>query len=180
MKKLLFVAMATLALMTTACGGNKSQKEGDAEGEQAKKEMAWQTYTNDNYGYSIEVPGDMTKRETMIEENGTIFSLDGDEGVTLNRIDITGGKDMFDEEYTPERIKAYYEDDIANKDVTSSECGDNYYTFSILGGEYCDQINYNIYNGSRYVTVVVCYEPGFEDKLGGDVAKRVFESIKFK
>ena len=175
--------MAAVALMTTACGGNKQQKEGAAEGEQteqAQKEVAWQTYTNDNYGYSVDVPGDMTKRETLIEESGTIFSYDGEEGVTLNRIDITGGKDMFDDEYTPERIKARYEDDIANKEVTSSECGDNYYTYSLLGGQYCDEIDYYFFNGSRYVTVVVCYEPGSEDKLGGEVAQRVFKSIKFK
>ncbi len=175
--------MAVLAMMTTACGGNKSQKEGAAEGEQTEqtqKEAAWQTYTNDNYGYSVEVPGDMRKNETMIEENGTIFSYDEEGGITLNRIDISGSKDMFGDEYTPERIRAYYEDEIANKDVTSSECGDNYYTYSLLGGEYCDQINYYLYKGDRCVTVIVCYEPDFKDKLGGDVAKRVFESIKFK
>lgn len=182
MKKVLFVVVAMLALMTTACSGNKSQKEGAAEAGQteAEQKSAWQTYTNDKYGYSIEVPGDMTKRETMTEENGTIFSYDGEEGVTLNRIDITGSEDMFGDEYTPERIKAYYEDDIANKDVTSSECGDNYYTYSILGGEYCDQINYYVYNGSRCVSVVVCYEKDHADKLGGEVAEHVFKSVKFK
>ena len=179
MKKVLFVAMAAVAMMTTACG-NKSQKDGAAEGEQQEQKAAWQTYTNDNYGYSVEVPGDMTKRETMTEDNGTIYSYDGKEGVTLNRVDITGGKDMFDDEYTPERIKARYEDDITNKDVTSSECGDNYYTYSILGGESCDEIDYYFFNGSRYVTVVVCYEPKCKDKLGGDVAKHIFNSIKFK
>ena len=182
MKKVLFVAMAALAMMTTSCG-NKAQKEVTAEGEQAEQteqKATWQTYTNDNYGYSIEVPGDMSKRETLTEENGTIYSYDGDEGITFNRIDITGGKDMFDDEYTPERIKARYEDDITNKDVTSSECGDNYYTYSILGGEYCDEIDYYFFNGNRYVTVVVCYEPDFKDKLGGDVAKHVFQSIQFK
>lgn len=183
MKKVLFAALAVMAMMTTACSGNKSQKDGAAEGEQTEQAQGgdtWQTYTNDNYGYSIEVPGDMTKRETMTEDNGTIFSYDGKEGATFNRIDITGGKDMFDEEYTPERIKARYEDDIAGKELTSSECGDNYYTYSILGGDYCDEIDYYFFNGNRYVTVVVCYEPDFKNKLGGDVAKHVFESIKFK
>lgn len=180
MKKVLFVAMAMLALMASC--GNKSQKEGAAEAEQ---KSTWQTYTNDNYGYSIEVPGDMTKRETMVEENGTIFSYDGEEGVTLNRIDITGSKDMFGDEYTPERIKAYYEDEIAIMNPTSSECGDNYYTYTILGGEHgdkiqCDQINYYVYNGSRCVSVVVCYEKDHADKLGGEVAEHVFKSVKFK
>lgn len=180
MKKIVFMALAVLAMMTTACDNKKSKTEA-AEGEQTEQQgQTWQTYTNDNYGYSVEVPGDMTKRETLTEDNGTIFSYDGAEGVTFNRIDITGGKDMFDDEYTPERIKARYEDDIANMDVTSSECGDNYYTYSILGGEYCDQINYYFFNGSRYVTVVVCYEPDCKDKLGGEVAQRVFKSIKFK
>ena len=180
MKKIVFMAMAALALMTTACDNKKSKTEA-AEGEQTEQqEQTWQTYTNDNYGYSVEVPGDMSKRETLIEDDGTIFSYDGEEGFTFNRIDIAGFKDIMDEEYTPERIKARYEDDIANKEVTSSECGDNYYTYSILGGEYCDQINYYLFNGSRYVTVVVCYEPDFKDKLGSDVAKHVFQSIKFK
>ena len=34
MKKVLFAALAVMAMMTTACSGNKSQKDGAAEGEQ--------------------------------------------------------------------------------------------------------------------------------------------------
>ncbi len=174
--------MAALALMTTACGGNKSQKEGAAEGEQTEQteqKATWQTYTNDNYGYSIEVPGDMSKRETLTEENGTIYSYDGDEGVTFNRIDISGGKQIFDEEYTPEKVKSEYEYWTENKEITNEELGDNYFTYTIPGDE-LTEIDYYIYKGSNYVIVNICYEPGFEDKLGGDVAKHVFQSIKFK
>lgn len=181
MKKLIFMAMAALAMMTTACG-NKSQKEGAAEGEQTEqteKKVTWQTYTNDNYGYSIEVPGDMSKRETLTEENGTIYSYDGEEGVTFNRIDISGGKQFFEEEYTPEKVKSEFEYWTENKEIINEELGDNYFTYTIPGDE-LTEIDYYIYQGTRYVIVTICYEKDFEKQLGGEVADHVFKSIQFK
>ena len=179
MKKIVFMALAVLAMMTTACDNKKSKTEA-AEGEQTEQQgQTWQTYTNDNYGYSIEVPGDMSKRETLTEENGTIYSYDGEEGVTFNRIDITGGEQIFNEEYTPEKVKDDYDYWTENKEIINEELGDNYFTYTIPGDE-LTQTDYHVFKGSKYVVVSICYEPGFKDKLGGDVAKHVFQSIKFK
>lgn len=179
MKKIVFMALAVLAMMTTACDNKKSKTEA-AEGEQTEQQgQTWQTYTNDNYGYSVEVPGDMSKRETLTEDNGTIYSYDGEEGVTFNRIDITGGEQIFGEEYTPEKVKDDYAFWTENKEIINEELGDDYFTYTIPGDK-LTQTDYHVFKGSKYVVVSICYEPGFKDKLSGDVAKHVFQSIKFK
>jgi len=179
MKKLVFIAMAALVMMTVACN-NKSQKENTAEGEETtEQKAAWQTYTNDNYGYSIEVPGEMEKRETLTEDNGTIYSFDGDADFTFNRIDITGGKQIFDEEYTPEKVKEEFDYWTENKEITDVEVGDNYFTYTTLGDD-LTQIDHHVYNGNRYVLVTICYDAEHEKDLSGEVADHVFKSIKFK
>ena len=180
MKKLIFVTVAALAMMTIACSGNKSQKEDAAGGEQQTEQKAtWQTYTNDNYGYSVEVPADMEKRETLTEDNGTIYSYDGDEGITFNRIDITGGKQIFDEEYTPEKVKDEFAYWTENKEIINEECGDNYFTYTIPGDD-LTQIDYYCYKGTKYVIVTICFDNDHKEALGGEVAEHVFKSIQLK
>ena len=148
--------MAALVMMTVACN-NKSQKENTAEGEETTEQKAtWQTYTNDNYGYSIEVPGEMEKRETLTEDTGTIFSFDGDADFTFNRIDITGGKQIFDEEYTPEKVKEEFDYWTENKEIINEEVGDNYFTYTIPGDD-LTQIDYYCFKGSTYVIVTIIF-----------------------
>ena len=179
MKKLVFIAMAALVMMTVACN-NKSQKENTAEGEETtEQKAAWQTYTNDNYGYSIEVPGEMEKRETLTEDNGTIYSFDGDADFTFNRIDITGGKQIFDEEYTPEKVKEEFDYWTENKEIINEEVGDNYFTYTIPGDD-LTQIDYYCFKGSTYVIVTICFDNEHAEALGGEVAAHVFKSVKIK
>ncbi len=183
MKKLVFIAMTALVMMAVACN-SKSQKENAAEGEQqteqqTEQKAAWQTYTNDNYGYSIEVPGEMEKRETLTEDTGTIFSFDGDADFTFNRIDITGGKQIFDEEYTPEKVKEEFAYWTENKEIINEEVGDNYFTYTIPGDD-LTQIDYYCFKGSTYVIVTICFDNEHAEALGGEVADHVFKSVKIK
>lgn len=178
--------MATLALMTTACGDKKSkeQADGEKEGVEVKnegkaEEPAWQTYENAKYGYSIEVPADMTKRETMTEDDGTIYSYDGDEGVTFNRIDISGGRQIFDEEYTPELVQKDFENWTDNMEVDSKECHDTWYSYTIKG-ELFTEMHRHIFKGTKKCLVMVCYDADHEAELGGEVAEHIFSSVKFK
>ena len=189
MKKILM--MAAVALMLTACGNknnaNNESKDGDsaanteATGKAEAPATKWTTYTNEKHGFSVEVPAGLIQRETMLPDDGTIFSADGEEGITFNRIDISGHKDIFDEEYTPEKVKKDFEDWTKNMgdELASKECGEDYYTYTVKS-DIVNELHMVRYKGTEMVTVVILYEPENEDMLGGDVAKHVFESIKFK
>ena len=83
------LVISALALALAACGGNKGGAQStDNESTGTEGNVSYITYTNEKFGYSVEVPDYLSKRETMLEENGTIFSDDDPEGVTLNRIDL--------------------------------------------------------------------------------------------
>ena len=173
------LAIAALTLVLAACGGNKGvahSTDNESEGN-----VSYITYTNEKFGYSVEVPDYLSKRETMLEENGTIFSDDGPEGATLNRIDIGAYESMFVEEYTPEKVKEEYEEEIAkhtDDGLTSSECGDNYYTYA-LKGDYVNEIYYVTFKGNKSLNVTICYEPDHASRFTGEVADHVFKSAKF-
>lgn len=177
MKKIMFFAAAALAMTLGACGGKSGAA---AQGEDnAEQKSQWVTYTNDNYGYSVEVPGDMFKRETLTEDNGTIYSYDGEEGFTLNRVDITGSESMFVEEYTPELVQEEFEEWTNEKELASKECGDNYYTYTIVSDD-LTEIDYVLFKGAKRLTVVICYDKDHEKQLGGDVAEHIIKSMQFK
>ncbi len=183
MKKMMkTLAIAALTLALAACGGNKGgAQSADGQSTEAKGNVSYITYTNEKYGYSVEVPDYLTKRETMVEDNGTIFSDDGAEGMTLNRIDIGAYESMFVEEYTPEKVKEEFDEEIAkhaDDGLTSSECGDNNYTYS-LKGEYVNEMYYVLYKGNKSLSVTICYEPDHAKKFEGEVADHVFKSAKF-
>ena len=184
MKKMMkTMAIAALTLLLAACGGNKggAQSTDSQSTETADKKVSYITYTNEKYGYSVEVPDFLTKRDTQIEENGTIFSDDGPEGVTLNRIDIGAYESMFVEEYTPEKVKEDFEEEVAKRgdDITSKECGDNYYTFTSKG-EYVNETTYVTFKGNVSLTVSIYCEPDHASKFTGEVVDHVFKSAKFK
>jgi len=182
MKKLTLIAIAALAMTFAACGnqdGAKSDAKSDDKTEnKTEAQVSYKTYTNEKYGFSVEVPSGMFQKGEMMGEEGTVFS-DIDEGVSFNRIDISGSKNYNDEAYTPEKVKQEFEEWIEGKDVVYQECGDNYFTFS-LEGQYVNEIYRNVYNGTKVAMVSVCYEPDYEKQLGGEVAKHVLNSIQFK
>ena len=177
------MAIAALTLLLAACGGNKggAQSTDSQSTETADNKISYITYTNEKYGYSVEVPDFLSKRETLIEENGTIFSDDGPDGATLNRIDIGAYESMFIEEYTPEKIKEEFEEEVAKRgdDITSKECGDNYYTFSSKG-EYVNEMIYVTFKGNVSLNVSIYYDSDHASKFTGEVADHVFKSAKFK
>lgn len=192
MKKILFITIAAMAMTFAACGNKSAKSETESEGteketenatsegtENASEEVSYMTYTNDKYGFSVEVPAGMEKRGESMGDEGTVFSADKGSEVTFNRIDISGSTQIFDEEYTPEKVKAEFDRLMENREVTSKECGDNYYTCTI-DGDFVTQIDYSVFSGTRCVSVTICYEPDHEQQLGGEVAKHVFNSIKFK
>ena len=199
MKKYALIAIAALTMSFAACGekegekannGNKAETETKTETKAAdqdvaksetkamdatKAEPSYITYTNDKYGFTVEVPSGMKQKGELMGDEGTVYVLEDN---AFNSIGISGGKDFFDEEYTPEKVKEDFEYYIENKEVTSEECGDNYFKYTLPGE--INEITYHLYKGSKKVMVTVYYEAEHEQQLAGDVAKHVFESVKFK
>ena len=181
MKKLAFLAIAALAMTFAACGNqNGANTKKGAKDEKAPKEVTYMTYTNDKYGFTVEVPKGMTRRGEAMGDEGTVFSLeDESHSITFNRIDISGNENKFGEDYDIKKEAESIMDFYDFSDRTNVEIGDNYFTYT-SPDPMATQINYIVVNGTKMVSIAICYEPDFEKQLGGEVAQHVFKSVKFK
>lgn len=165
MKKIVmsFLGLAMAALMTVSCGGNAGAGAGTT------------TYTNEKYGFSVEVPGNLRQIVGLLPEEGTVFSADPDGGMQLNRIDITGSEELFGEEYSQEKIKSDLE--FWGENASETELFADGFTFTRPGE--ITEITKHVYKGTKKVMVTIYYDADHADQLGGDVAQKVFDSIKF-
>ena len=181
MKKFAFLAVAALAMTFAACGNqNGANTKKGAKDEKAPKEVTYMTYTNDKYGFTVEVPEGMTRRGEAMGDEGTVFSLEDDShGITFNRIDISGNENHYGEDYDIKKEAEDLMEFFDYSDRINVEIGDNYFT-STAPSESITQIDYIVVNGPKMVSIAICYEPEFEKQLGGEVAQHVFKSVKFK
>ena len=204
MKKYVLIAIAALAMTFAACD-NKGDKTSDKTTSEAARETTKQsvdedvkpdvvevkdietkqiessyiTYINEKYGFSVEVPSGMEQKGESMGEDGTVFSAEENgSDFVLNRIDISCGKQFFDEEYTPEKVKEEFAFWSKGKEITDTVCGDDYYSF-IIRGEMLTEMYYHLYKGSTYALVSICFDADHEKQLGGEVAEHVFKSAKF-
>ena len=178
--------LAALTITFAACGNKSGNAAGENKDEkkientsEEKATPTYITYTNEKYGFSVEVPDGMTRNGELMGEEGTVYSIEDGSGISLNRIDISGGKQIFDEEYTPEKVKKDFEYWTENKDVFSKECGDDYFEY-IMKGELLTELYHFVYKGNKVAMISVCYDADHEKQLGGEVAKHVFNSVTFK
>lgn len=180
MKKIALMAVAALAMICVACGDKKAGNgENSENSENGGNEAAYITYTNDKFGYSLEVPNGLFQGEQATNEDGTLYLVE-EGGTVFNSISVSGGKHIFDEDYTPEKVKAEYEEEMEGKEqVASQECGDDYYTYTIKG-DYCTEIHRNVYSGPKRVYLTICFDADHEKQLGGEVAEHIMSSLKFK
>jgi len=187
MKKVLFMAFAALAMTFAACG-NKSNNgaagnDAGAAAEETAKNEAYQTYTNEKYGYSVEVPGWMTRHDPEYgAEEGTIFMNNPEDMFDINRIETTGSDSgHLYEPWTPEGVKSRFEMELEDlSDVTSKECKDMEYTYTRTSEEGHVTITHTIYKDMKMASVTIDYDANMADKLGGDVAKKIMSSLKLK
>lgn len=166
------MAIAALALTFAACG------EKNANGESAGEE-GYTIYTNDKYGFTVDVPEGLEQIKGLMPEEGTVYSADKGQTAKLNRIDIAGGKQIFDEEYTPEKVKAEFKSWTENIEADTTECGDSYFAYTIKSEQFTE-MHRHVFKGSKKAMLSVCFDDAHEKQLGGDVAKHVLESVKFK
>jgi len=187
MKKVLFMAFAAVAMTFAACG-NKSNSgaagnDAEAAAEETTKGDAAQVYNNEKYGYSVEVPGFMTRHDPEVgAEEGTIFMNNPEDMFDVNRIETYGSDSgHLYEPWTPEGVKSRFEMDIEDlTDVTSKECKDMEYAYTRTSEEGHVTIVHAIFKDMKMATVTIDYDANMADKLGGDVAKKIMSSLKFK
>ena len=177
MKKSTLIMLTAIAMTFVACGNNGGDGAESKNGKNA--ETKYQIYTNDKYGFTVEVPSVMTQRGEAMGDEGTVFSLESKKDeITFNRIDISGDTN-WEGDYTIESVVESLKDWHDFSEFTDVKQGDNYITYTIPG-QYVTQIDYFVINGPKKVSISVCYEPGFEKQLGGEVAQHVFNSVTFK
>lgn len=170
--------LAALTMVFVACGNQGGNGAESKNGKNA--ETKYQIYTNDKYGFTVEVPSNMTQRGEAMGDEGTVFSLESKKDeITFNRIDISGDENNYGEDYDIKKVAEGIMDFYDFSDRTNVEIGDNYFTYT-APGETITQIDYIVVNGPKMVSMAICYESGFEKQLGGEVAQHVFKSVKFK
>ena len=176
------MAMAVAAMTLTACG-NKNNAAANGEAAEADtKANSYVVYENENYGYSVEVPAWMTRHDPeMGLGTGTIFLNNPDEMFDLNRIETYGSDNgyLYDP-FTPETVRKRFESDMETRtDAIDVVCSDSdyYYTIPAEGHK---TITREVFKGMKMVSVTIDFDDDMADKLGGDVAKHILESIKIK
>ncbi|MBO4811424.1 MAG: hypothetical protein J5552_07640 [Prevotella sp.] len=182
MKKVFFMALAVAAMTFTACGNKNNAPANGEAAENDTKTNSYVVYENENYGYSVEVPAWMTRHDPQIgAESGTIFLNNPDELFDLNRIETYGSDNGYvGDPFTPETVKKRFDLDMETRtdaiDVVLSD-SDYYYT---IPGEAHKTVTREVFKGMKLVSVTIDYDDDMADKLGGDVAKHILESIKIK
>ena len=182
MKKEFFMALAVAAMTLTACGNKNNAAANGEAAENDSKASGYVVYENEKYGYSVEVPAWMTRHDPELSaETGTIYLNDPDNLFDLNRIETYGSDNgyLYDP-FTPETVKKRFESDMETRtdaiDVVLSD-SDYYYT---IPDEAHKTITREVFKGMKMVSVTIDFDDDMADKLGGDVAKHILESIKIK
>ena len=182
MKRIILV-FAT-ACMLLSCGKKAVSTEKETANDIAENAENLQIYTNDKYGFSVSLPAELKRSESLItgdDDSAIYYTPDTEEGgICLNRVDIGGSKQIFDEVYTPEKVKEEFENDTSGKEgLLKKECKDMEFSYYITG-EYVTEIHRCVYSGTKKAEVIVCFEKDHESQLGGDIAEKILASLKFK
>ena len=183
-KKLLSIAaLATMMLITSGCGNKSanatSETTTDEETAQATTEVAYETYTVEKYGVSVDVPEGMHRTDDPVMDNGAIWSFVTEDSGDLP-IDASMSIGVYETnfgDYTQEKVEQRFNEDIPS-DATQKELGDMEYTYSVEG-EYINEYHRIVYFGNKSIDVNVAYTDQYADKMGGDVRDHIFASLKF-
>lgn len=181
MKKLFLMAIAALAMTFTACG-NKSANNAEAGAEGEGEQEGYIVYTNDTYGFTVEVPAWMKRVDPKVDpESGPTFMSNPDDMFDLNRVTIYGDNDGYVyDPWTPENVKKRFDSTIEDmSDVTEQECKDMEFCYTRKGDGHTT-IEYNKFKDMKQVTITIDFDDDKADRLGGDVAKHIFESVTIK
>ena len=178
MKKLFLMAIAALAMTFTACG-NKNGAKADAEGEAEGEKEGFVVYTNDTYAFTVEVPAWMKRVDPQYNpESGTTYMSNPDDMFDINRVSIYGDNDGYVyDPWTPENVKKRFDSTIEDmNNVTDQELKDMEFTITRKSDGHTT-IEYNKFKDMKQVTITIDFDDDKADKLGGDVAKHIMESV---
>lgn len=181
MKKFFLMAMAALAMTFTACG-NKNGAKAEAEGEAEGEKEGYVVYSNDKFGYSVEVPAWMQRVDPQVgDDNGTTYMSNKDDMFDLNRVSLYSSDNgyLYDP-WTPENVKKRFDSTIEDmSNITDQELKDMEFTITRKSDGHTT-IEYNVFKDMKTVVVTIDFDDDKADKLGGDVAKHIIESVTIK
>lgn len=188
--RLLTVLMVSTLLMASCGKKGDSQGNSDAQGDStqttATAEGSGSTqdpythYNNTKYGFSVDVPRQMTCTDDPQMAEGANFALGDD---IMNLLSVFASESYGGKPFTPEEIKGELDERAASlgdepgATIEKKEEA-NGWTLTIRGGEMYHQVYSTRYKDGKRFELSFIYSKEQEGALGGDVERHIFDSWK--
>ncbi|MBP5800299.1 MAG: hypothetical protein J6W43_10385 [Prevotella sp.] len=178
-----FAAVAVMLLMAS-CGnkGTGTNVEGakDDAKDEAKAEVAYEQFTVEKYGASFDLLKGMRRTDNPQTDNGGCWTLvpeDSNDFPISAAVEFGVYESMFGD-YTEERIKKEFDEDIPQEAEKKLDLEKKEYTYSIPS-DMISEYHRVIFNGNKSINITVAYSPDWEKQLGGEVRDHILNSAKF-
>ena len=179
MKKFTLIAIVGLAMIFAACGNNNSNTNPADKSDGAPSEVAYEQFTIEKYGVTIDILKGMRRTDEPISENGGAWTLvpeDDEDFPIFASVDFGVYESAFGP-YDDERIQEEFNENIPEEAVKELDLANKEHTYSV--GENIKEFHRVIFRDNQQITVIVAYTERWEPMLGGEVRDHIMNSIKF-
>ena len=191
MKKIVMSIAAVAAMLLVASCGNKTANadsetkeasDGTTEATtsaKAQEKTTYEQFTVEKYGVTVDVPTGMRRTDDPVIDNGACWTLvpEDDDDFPIYAAMAIGVYESFYGEYTDERIKEEFENDIPEEAEKQLDLEKKEYTYSV--GDNIKEFHRVVFKGNRQLNVTISYTDRWEKQLGGDVRDHIMNSAKF-
>ena len=191
MKKIVMSIAAVAAMLLVASCGNKTANadsetkeasDGTTEATtsaKAQEKTTYEQFTVEKYGVTVDVPTGMRRTDDPVMDNGACWTLvpEDDDDFPIYAAMAIGVYESFYGEYTDERIKEEFENDIPEEAEKQLDLEKKEYTYSV--GDNIKEFHRVVFKGNRQLNVTISYTDRWEKQLGGDVRDHIMHSAKF-
>ena len=181
-------------LLLAGCGKKGDTQEGatPADSTQAvttgstastQDQGSYTHYDNPKYGFSVDVPRQMTCTDDPQMAEGANFALSGDD--IMNLLSVFASESYGGKPFTPEEIKGELDERAASLGdepgaTIEKKEESNGWTLIVKGGEMYHQVYSTRYKEGKRFELSYIYSKEQEGALGGDVERHIFESWKVR
>lgn len=191
MKKIVMSIAAVAAMLLVASCGNKTANadsetkeasDGTTEATtsaKAQEKTTYEQFTVEKYGVTVDVPTGMRRTDDPVMDNGACWTLvpEDDDDFPIYAAMAIGVYESFYGEYTDERIKEEFENDIPEEAKKQLDLEKKEYTYSV--GDNIKEFHRVVFKGNRQLNVTISYTDRWEKQLGSDVRDHIMNSAKF-